>query len=150
MANSFLKVYIHYVFSTKNCEPFITPSFEKKLWAYMATIARDNNIESLIINGMEDHVHVLVSLPSTITIAHAIQQVKGISSLWVSRNFKELSEFEWQVGYGAFSISHYDLNKTINYIKKQKEHHKEYSFKKEYVHLLEENNIEYEEKYLWG
>jgi len=150
MANSFIKVYIHYVFSTKNGEPFINADLEKKLWAYMASIATANNIRPIIINGMEDHVHVLVSLPSTITIASAIQKIKGGSSHWVSKNSPELIDFEWQVGYGAFSVSHYDLDKTINYIKGQKEHHMESSFKDEYVHLLKENNIEYDEKYLWG
>ena len=150
MANSFLKVFIHYVFSTKNHEPFITSSLENKLWAYMASVAREIDVEPLIINGIEDHAHVLVSLPATITIAKAIQKIKGVSSLWVSKTFEEFSDFEWQVGYGAFSISHYDLNKTINYIKNQKEHHRTHSFKEEYIDLLKKNNIIYDEKYLWG
>ncbi len=150
MANSYLKVYIHYVFSTKYREPLISPSFEKQLWAYMATIAREIHVEPIAINGTEDHVHVLVSLPSTVTIAQAIKKIKAVSSLWISKTFEELSAFEWQVGYGAFSISHYDLQKTIQYIKKQKEHHKVSNFEHEYIRLLEENNIEYERKYFLG
>ncbi len=150
MANSYLKVYVHYVFSTKNGEAFIHPDLEKQLWAYMASIAKSNQVHPILINGMPDHAHVLVSLPSTVTIATAIQKIKGSSSHWVSQNFSELSDFEWQIGYGAFSVSHYDLNKVIQYIKNQKEHHKIHSFREEYLHLLKENEVKYDEKYLWG
>ncbi len=150
MSNSYLKVYIHYVFSTKRREPLISPVFEKQLWAYMVTIAREINVEPLIINGVEDHVHMLVSIPSTITIAEVMKKIKAVSSLWISRTFKGFEDFEWQAGYGAFSISHYDLNKTIRYIKNQKEHHRKNSFEKEYIQLLKENQIEYDEKYLFG
>jgi len=150
MANSYLKVYIHYVFSTKNREPLISPSIEKQLWAYMAGVSKEINVDPIIINGVEDHVHFLASLPATITIADVIKKVKAVSSLWISRTFEELEDFEWQVGYGAFSISHYNLKKTIQYIKQQKEHHKAYPFEKEYTQLLKENDIEYNEKYLLG
>jgi REP element-mobilizing transposase RayT len=128
----------------------ISPVFEKQLWAYMAMIAREINVEPLIINGVEDHVHMLVSIPSTITIAEVMKKIKAVSSLWISRTFKGFEDFEWQAGYGAFSISHYDLNKTIRYIKNQKEHHRKNSFEKEYIQLLKENQIEYDEKYLFG
>jgi REP element-mobilizing transposase RayT len=128
----------------------ILPSFEKQLWAYMAGISKEINVDPIIINGVEDHVHFLASLPATITIADVMQKVKGVSSLWVSRTFKNMTDFEWQVGYGAFSISHYDLKKTIKYIKNQKEHHKTDSFENEYIRLLKENDIDYDEKYLLG
>ncbi len=150
MANSYLKVYIHYVFSTKNREPWISPSIEKQLWAYMANVAKEINVDPIIINGITDHVHLLASLPSTITIADVMKKVKAVSSLWISRNFEDLEDFEWQVGYGAFSISHYDLKKTIRYIKHQKEHHQALSFEQEYVSLLKEHEIIYDKKYLLG
>ncbi len=150
MANSYLKVFIHYVFSTKNHEPFISPEIEQRLWAYMASAAREINVEPLIINGTKNHAHVLVSLPATVTIAQVIKKVKAVSSLWVSRTFEELSDFEWQIGYGAFSVSFYNLDTIFQYIKNQKEHHKEASFEEEYLHLFKENHIEYDEKYLWG
>ena len=150
MANSYLKVFIHYVFSTKNHEPFISSAIEQRLWAYMANVAREINVEPLIINGTKNHAHVLVSLPTTVTIAQVVKKIKGVSSLWVSRTFEELSDFEWQIGYGAFSVSSYNLDMMFQYIKNQKEHHKEASFEEEYLHLFKENHIEYDEKYLWG
>ena len=147
--SSYVKIYIHYVFSTKFREPYIVPELENRLWAYMGGIARKNNMEAIAINGTEDHAHVLLSLPSTITIAHAIQLVKGASSNWVHDTFQEYQDFEWQKGYGAFSISHYDLQKTINYIKNQKKHHQTQNYKSEFLDLLKKYNIDYDEKYVW-
>jgi REP element-mobilizing transposase RayT len=128
----------------------ISPSFEKQLWAYMTGVSKEINVDPIIINGMEDHVHFLASLPATITLADVIKKVKAVSSLWVSRTFEDMTDFEWQVGYGAFSISHYDLQKTIQYIKHQKEHHNSYSFEQEYISLLDENKVKYDKKYLLG
>ena len=145
---SFINVYIHYVFSTKNREPYIVPELEARLWAYMGGIAKKNNMKAIAINGTEDHAHVLLSLPSTITIAKAIQVVKGGSSHWVHQTFPEFQDFEWQKGYGAFSISHYDLHKTIAYIKNQKKHHGVEDFKTEFLDLLHKHHIKYNEKYI--
>ena len=147
--SSFIRVYVHYVFSTKNHEPFIVPELEEDLWSYMGGIARNNNMKALAINGTEDHAHVLLSLPSTITIAKAIQVVKGGSSHWVHQAFPEYHDFEWQKGYGAFSVSHFDLDRIIAYIKNQKNHHAEEDSKTEYLDLLNEHQVEYDEKYIW-
>ena len=81
MTNTYIKVYVHYVFSTKNREPFINPGVEKRLWAYMASLAREIEVETLAINGMEDHVHFLASLPATVTIAGVMKKIKAVSSL---------------------------------------------------------------------
>jgi len=147
--SSFVKIYIHYAFSTKNREHFIVPELENRLWAYMGGVAKRNNLTAIAINGTEDHAHVLLSLPSTITIAHAIQLVKGASSNWVHKTFPEYQDFEWQKGYGAFSISHYDLEKTINYIKNQKKRHQTQDYKSEFLELLKEHDIDYDERYIW-
>ena len=150
MANSYLQVYIHYVFSTKNRDPLIYPRMEKELWKYMAGVAKSNKLNPVIINGTEDHAHLLIPLPSTITIAKAIQQIKGASSFWMSSNLDEISSFEWQAGYGAFSVAQSNLKNTISYIKNQKEHHKSQSFENEYIGLLNRNGILYDKRYLWG
>jgi len=146
---SYIRVYIHYTFSTKNREPYIVPELENRLWAYMGGITKRNNLKVMAINGTEDHAHVLLSLPATITIANAIKLVKGASSNWVSSTFPQFQDFEWQKGYGAFSISHYDLQKTINYIKTQKKHHQSQDYKSEFLGLLIEHDIDYDEKYIW-
>ncbi len=150
MANSYISCYIHYIFSTKNRENIITPEIEERLWPYIGGIARENKMKALAIGGVEDHLHLLISLPATITIAKAIQQLKGASSEWVNETFGKEKKFYWQVGYGAFSVSSSQLNKVKMYINSQKKHHKKKTFKEEYIGFLKKYNVEYDEKYVWG
>ena len=101
------------------------------------------------IGGVEDHVHILLSLPSTISIAKALQLIKGGSSKWVHETFPEQNLFGWQVKYGSFSVSASQLDKIILYIKGQGEHHRKMTFKEEFVALLKKHSIQYDERYLW-
>ncbi len=150
MAHSYISTYVHYVFSTKYRRKIITPALENRLYPYMAGIARKNKMRALAINGIEDHVHLLIALPSTITIGRGIQLIKGTSSRWVCQTFPEHSWFQWQIGYGAFSVSYYHIDKIIAYIRRQKIHHRRVGFKREYVSLLERHGMDYDEKYVWG
>lgn len=150
MAHSYICCHIHYIFSTKNRAKIITPELEKRLWPYMGGIARDHKMKALTIGGTENHVHLLISLPSTLSIAKAIQLIKGGSSTWVSATFAEHRDFEWQEGYGAFSVSISHIDQTIAYIKNQKEHHKTRTFQEEYLVFLKKHGIQYDEQYVWG
>ena len=150
MANSYISCYIHYVFSTKNRQNIITREIEERLWPYIGGIARENKMKALAIGGVENHHHLLISLPSTITIAKAIQQLKGSSSEWINETFRLQEKFYWQEGYGAFSVSASQLEKVKTYIKRQKEHHKKKTFKEEYLGFLKKYHVDYNEKYLWG
>ncbi len=114
--SSYIRIYIHYVFSTKNREPLITPELENCLWPYMIGIAQKNNMEAIAVNGTEDHVHILLSLPSTITISQAIKLIKGGSSHWIHQTFPDFQNFAWQIGYGAFSVNHSNLKQVVTYI----------------------------------
>jgi REP element-mobilizing transposase RayT len=149
MAHSYTSILIHYIFSTKRREKFLTPEYQKKVWAYMGGIARENKMKALAIGGIADHAHILLSLPSTIPIAKAIQLVKGGSSKWISDTFPSLKDFEWQVGYGGFSIGVSQKIATIKYIANQEEHHRNLSFEDEYLSFLKKHQIEYDERYLW-
>ncbi len=149
MAHSYVNILIHYVFSTKNREKIIPPNLQDRLWEYMGGIARENSMKALSIGGVEDHAHVLVSLPATISIAKAIQLIKGGSSKWIHDTFPSLKNFAWQIGYGVFSVSVSRINQTIKYIKDQKEHHRRKAFEEEYLAFLEKHGIQYDEKYLW-
>jgi len=100
-----------------------------ELWTYMGGIARDQNIRSLAIGGTTDHVHILLSLPGTITIAKAVGLIKGNSSKWLGQ--KDVQPFAWQEGYAAFSVSKNVINKVSAYIHNQKEHHQQVSFQEE-------------------
>jgi len=104
MAHSYTKILIHYVFSTKNREKIMTAPLQERLWAYMGGIANGNNMKTLAIGGIEDHVHLLISLPVTLSISKAIQLIKGGSSKWVHDTFPDHNEFKWQEGYGAFNF----------------------------------------------
>jgi REP element-mobilizing transposase RayT len=103
----------------------------------------------IAIGGVEDHVHMLLSLPSTMAISKAMQLIKGGSSKWVHETFPEQKLFNWQVKYGAFGVSVSVLDKTISYIKQQPEHHKKMSFQDEFVSVLEKHRLEFDERYLW-
>lgn len=149
MAHTYISSLYHCVFSTKERRKMITPNLESRLWEYMGGIARKNKMKALSIGGIEDHVHLLLSLPSTLAIAKAIQLIKGGSSKWVHDNFPDKHLFEWQEGYGAFSIGINDVERTIDYINKQKEHHAKFDFKKEFITFLKKHGIEYDERYIW-
>jgi REP element-mobilizing transposase RayT len=150
MAHSYLSILIHYIFSTKNRDKIISPEIQDRLWAYMGGIARENNMKALSISGVEEHAHVFLSLPATISIAKAIQLIKGGSSKWIHDTFPSCKDFAWQVGYGAFSVSISHIDETINYIKNQKEHHRHKTFQEEYLAFLKKHGIEYDERYIWG
>jgi putative transposase len=146
---SYISSYHHCVFSTKERRPLITPALRERLWPYLGGIARENNMKAIEIGGMPDHVHVLLSTPSTVSMAKALQLIKGGSSKWVHHNFPQHKLFQWQVKYAAFSVSVSQLDKIVGYIKTQERHHKKMTFQEEFVALLKKHNITFDERYLW-
>jgi len=150
MAHTYTSILIHYIFSTKYREKIITDELQDRLWPYMGGIARENRMKALAVGGVSDHVHLLISLPTTLSIAKAIQLIKGGSSKWVHDSFPNFQSFKWQEGYGAFSVSLSQMETVIGYIQRQKEHHRKKSFREEYVAFLLKYGIEYDERYVWG
>ncbi len=146
---SYVSSYFHCVFSTKERRRLITPELRERLWPFLGGIARQNKMKAIEIGGVEDHVHILLSLPPTMAISKALQLIKGGSSKWIHETFPEHRLFAWQEEYGAFSVSVSQLDKTIEYIKGQEEHHCRMTFKEEFLALLKKHRIEYDERYLW-
>jgi len=144
MAHSFVSQLMHCVFSTKERRPFITPELQDRLYPYIGGIARDNKMKLLNAGGVGDHIHLLVSVPKTLSISQAMRLLKSGSSQWVHENFADKSSFEWQVGYGAFSIGISDVERTAAYINNQAEHHRKIDFKREYLSFLDANYVEYD------
>ena len=107
-------------------------------------------MKAIEIGGMPDHVHILLFLPSTLSIAKALQLFKGGSSNWVHETFPEHRFFGWQVKYAAFSVSVSQLAKTIEYIRNQEAHHRKMTFQEEFLALLKKHRVTYDERYLWG
>jgi REP element-mobilizing transposase RayT len=127
----------------------ITPRLQSRLFPYMDGMMRRKKIKLLTAGGIEDHVHLLISMPSAIDIAKAMQLIKGGSSKWIHENFPEHQLFEWQEGYGAFSIGVGDIDRTKLYIENQAEHHQRMDFKTEFMSFLDKNQIEYDERYVF-
>jgi putative transposase len=146
---SYVSAYFHCVFGTKERQKLITPALEERLWPFLGGIARQNNMTPVIIGGIEDHVHLLLSLPSSMPISKAMQLIKGGSSKWVHETFPDQWRFGWQEKYGAFSVSVSQLNTIIHYIKNQREHHQTKAFEEEFRALLDRHGIRYDERHLW-
>jgi REP element-mobilizing transposase RayT len=146
---SYVSAYFHFVFSTKERRPFITPELRERLWPFLGGIARQNKMKAVEIGGVEDHIHILLSMPATIAVSKAMQLIKGGSSKWIHETFAAQRAFSWQEEYGAFSVSVSQLDKTAAYIRKQPEHHRKLTFQEEYLMLLKKHGIEYDERYLW-
>lgn len=148
MSQSLHQVYAHIVFSTKNRIAMISDTHEKKLHAYLTGIVKNLGGHSIIINGMPDHVHLLIRTSKTLSDSEFIKKLKGSSSKWMSA--ESAQPFAWQTGYGWFSVSANDLEHAITYIRQQKEHHKKVTFKNELLAFLRKYNIEYNERFLWS
>src|SRR5258706_15426552 len=146
---SYVSSYFHTVFSTKERRPVITPVLRERMWPFLGGIARQNKMKALEVGGVEDHVHILLSLPSTLSIAKALQLIKGGSSKWVHETFPDHRLLGWQEKYGAFSVSVSQLDRIIRYIGNQQEHHRKITFQEEFLALLKKHRIEYDERYLW-
>jgi putative transposase len=142
--HSFVSCLLHVVFSTKERRRLITPTLQEQLWPYLGGIARNNKMKAVKIGGVEDHVHILLSLPATLDIAKAVQLLKGSSSKWVHETFPDQRTFEWQKGYGAFSIGISGVADTLAYIENQAEHHKRITFQDELASILRKHEIEFE------
>jgi len=149
MSQSLSSILIHLIFSTKNREPFITTEIAVELQPYMATILRELKSPSLAIDGTADHIHVLFSLSRTITVAQLVEEVKTSTSKWVKTKGQPLRNFQWQRGYGAFSIGESNVPTLKRYIRNQQEHHRRVAFQDEYRKFLRAYRIDYDERYVW-
>ena len=149
MSHSYVSNLMHCTFSTKERYPWIDSDLESRLWPYIGGIAREHRMKALTIGGVFDHVHALLSLPSTMSFAKAVQLIKGGSSKWIHDEFRHLKKFEWQEGYGAFSVSASQVARTIAYIERQKEHHRKRTFKEEFIKLLDKHHVVYDPRYVF-
>ena len=149
MGHTYCSALFHCVFSTKDRRPLIAPELQDRLWAYMGGIARENKMKALGVGGTEDHAHMLLSLPSTLAVARAMQLIKAGSSEWLHKSCG-LPGFEWQQGYGAFSVGCSQAEATLAYIAGQKEHHRKRDFQAEFLSILKRHGIEYDPRYVWG
>jgi putative transposase len=128
----------------------ITEELRERLPPFVGGILRKHGVKALCIRGTNDHIHILASLPTTISVGKEVQLAKGGSSKWINDTFPDKRAFFWQESHGAFSVSVSQVPETIEYIKNQPAHHRRTSFKEEYIGFLTKHKIDYDERYLWG
>ena len=147
MAHSLASVHIHFVFSTKTRLPYLKDDLQPAMSAYLGGIVRELGGKPVIIGGMADHVHLLVRMPTGMSISDFMRVVKTNSSKWARRKKRE---FGWQTGFAAFSVSMSLLPQVARYIREQEKHHRKMTFQEELVALLKKHNIPYDERYIWS
>ena len=150
MANTYTSLYYHVVFSTKKRKPLIGTGIRERLRAFLGGIARENKMKALCVGGLDDHIHLLIMAPPTLSPSKMLQLVKGGSSKWIHDTFPRMRDFAWQDGYGVFTVSKSQIPDIIRYIQGQGEHHRVKTFQEEYLLFLQKHGIEYDERYVWG
>jgi putative transposase len=149
MPHSYSTLLVHVVFSTKDRVRSMDAKLRPDLFAYMGGIVRDIDGVARLINGTEDHVHILASLPADVAIAECLRIVKANSSRWVHEKFGNHRSFAWQAGYGAFSVSASNEKQVIGYIRDQERRHRTMAFQEEFIALLRKHCIAFDERFLW-
>src|SRR5438045_6765612 len=149
MSRTYANLLTHLVFSTRDREPFIVTNLKGELYAYLGGLTRELKGKAYGINGTEDHVHMLVSLPPVVSTSDALRFLKSNSSGWIHDRWPRRRAFAWQLGYGAFSVSKSSVSQVIKYIDNQESHHRRLTFKEEFVDFLIKHGIEYDGRYLW-
>ena len=149
MPQSLARLHVHLVFSTKNREPIITDSVRGSLHAYMATVLQNLGCHPVLINSIEDHIHLLFELARTVSVSQAVEDVKKSSSKWIKEQRPEFRAFAWQSGYGVFAVSESNVEAVREYIANQREHHRKKTFQDEYRAFLKRHNVAFDERYVW-
>lgn len=149
MSSTLHGIFLHAVFSTKFRAKLIDETWADELYAYMGGVAADHKTIVLCSGGIEDHVHLLLKIHPSFAISDTMRLLKANSSRWINEKQQTLGRFEWQRGYGAFSVSHSQVKKVQRYIKNQRQHHKYVSFKEEYLAILQKHEIQYDERFVF-
>jgi REP element-mobilizing transposase RayT len=149
MANTYTQIYIQIVFAVQGRQNLILSKYKDELYKYITGIIRNKSQKLITINGMSDHLHLLIGLKPTMALSDLIKVVKSDSSNFINSKNWFCGKFSWQKGFGAFSYSKSQLNNVIDYIQNQEIHHTKRTFKDEYIALLEKFNVEFDDKYLF-
>ena len=148
MANTYSQHYVHIVFSTKYRRRLIDKSWKDELNAYVGGTIRKLGQRIIIVNSMPDHIHIFLVLRPNMAASDLMRKVKYNSTLWIRKKFPSVSRFQWQEGFGMFSCSPHEVEKIYNYIRNQEAHHQREDSLKEFIRLLQEYKVDYQERYL--
>jgi len=142
--------FLHIVFATKDRRTLIDDELRPRLHSYLGGTAKAIGCLPVKVGGVDDHVHALIVIPARLAVADVVKRLKVSSTNWIRASRHDRRQFEWQRGYGAFSVSRSGWSAVVRYIERQDEHHKKATFAEEYVKLLEAYGIEYDPKWLWA
>jgi REP element-mobilizing transposase RayT len=149
MANTYTQIHIHLVFAVKYREGLIAKTWKDELYQYITGIIQNNKHKLLAINGMPDHIHILIGLRPHQSLADLVKTIKQMSSAWINEHRLIKGKFAWQEGYGAFSYGHSQLPQVIRYIQTQEEHHRKRTFSEEYEAFLKLFDIDFDERFIF-
>jgi len=149
MANTYHQIYLQTVFAVKYRRAVIDHTWKQKLFAVIGNLIKEANCKTIIVNGVEDHVHCLVGLKPVVSVSELMKTVKAKSSKYINDHQLTEDRFEWQVGYGVFSYSRSQLDRVYKYIQNKEAHHKKQLFREEYLDLLKKFEVEYDEQYIF-
>lgn len=149
MADTYSQIYIHVIFAVKGRQNLISAKWEDEIFSYITGIIKNKGQKLIRINGVSDHLHLLIGIKPDIALSDLVRDIKSNSSRFINEKGWINGRFEWQQGFGAFSLSHSHLTPAINYIENQKEHHKKSTFREEYEKLLKMYEVEYKPQYLF-
>lgn len=149
MGQSLVKNYVHLIFSTKHRVPLIYQPVQDELYSYIGDICKRLECQPIKIGGYTEHVHILCMLSKKIALMNLLEEVKSHSSKWMKTKSPDLKNFYWQDGYGAFSVNPSEIERVIDYINGQQEHHRKKTYQDEYRAFLKKYKVEYDELYVW-
>ena len=141
MPQSFVRLFVHVIFSTKDRQPTISYEVRPRLFGYLGGIIRECHGEPIIVNGVADHVHILMAMPPEKSISEMLRLIKSNSSKWVHEQFPSMKRFAWQNGYAAFGVSASNIDQVRLYIMDQEEHHRKRTFAEEYEAILSKHGF---------
>ena len=149
MAQSFCNLLYHLVFSTKTRKTWLKDDVRSQIHQYLGGAVKGEGGTALIVNGTDDHVHILAKLRQDKALSDVIRSIKANSSGWIHRTFERQNDFAWQSGYGAFSVSTSQVEKVRSYVANQEEHHRRTTFQEEFLALLDAHHVEYDARYVF-
>ncbi len=149
MANTYTQCYFHLVFAIKNRDALIKKEWKDQLEMYITGIVQNNKHKLLAIGSMPDHIHIFIGYNVNQLVPDLVEQIKTSTNSWIKEQNLSKFKFEWQKGYGAFTHSRSQLDAVVNYILKQDEHHRQKSFRDEYLEILHKNDVEFKNEYLF-
>jgi putative transposase len=146
---NFTQMYVHLIFAVKNCDAMLNKEIRARVFEYISAIITNMDQKPIIVNGVSNHVHILIGFNSSISISDTVHEIKRSSSLFINKEKLCKGKFAWQEGYGGFTYSRSQLDNVYRYIQNQEKHHEKSSFKSEYVQFLKKFEVEYDERFLF-